>query len=137
MLVVFSSDSKMAANISLLKEQKIDVIINLVSSKCVNYFPFEFEYQNYDISDNANSQILVKIKQILEFVEKQLLNDKRVFVHCYMGISRAPTIAMAFLMKTRQMNFDEAFDFVKSKVKQAEPNAGFLIQVMSLGTEKR
>ena len=47
----------------------------------------EFECQNFDIIDNANSQILIKIIQILENVENQIFNQKGVLINFYLGIS--------------------------------------------------
>ena len=131
--MVLSLDSQVAANFSVLKHHKIDFIVNLVSSKSPNSFPLDFQYLNYDINDNANSQILLKTIQILESVGQELLAQKRVLVHCYKGISRAPTIAIAYLMKFYGMTFDDAFDCVKAKVPHAEPNAGFLIQLNNFG----
>ena len=107
-------------------------MINLVSSKCTNYFPKEIEYFNYEINDNASSQILYQTLEILEVITEYVLKGEHVLVHCYKGISRAPTIAIAYLIRQKSMNFDDAFDFVRTKVPKTEPNAGFLIQLTNL-----
>ncbi len=48
------------------------------------------------------------------------------------GISRAPTVAIAYLIKFEAMGFDHAFDHVKRKSDKIDPNIGFLIQLQDL-----
>jgi protein-tyrosine phosphatase len=39
----------------------------------------------------------------------------RAFIHCTAGINRAPTLAAAFLIKTRNMSAREAYDYVTTR----------------------
>lgn len=107
-------------------------MVNLVAHRCPDHFPQHFEYFHFDLSDSPDAQILPQTTQILELLRLQLSLQKRTFVHCAKGISRAPTIAIAFLIRFHGLSFDDAFDFVRAKVSHAEPNAGFLMQLASL-----
>jgi len=45
------------------------------------------------------------------------------------GVSRAPTIATAYVMRKKKCTVDEALEFVKSKCPAACPNPGFVKQL--------
>jgi protein-tyrosine phosphatase len=53
------------------------------------------------------------------------LKKGNVLVHCFAGISRSATVVIAFLMKYKKMNFEEAFEFTKQKREIINPNFGF------------
>ena len=46
-----------------------------------------------------------------------------------MGISRSPSIVIAYLMYQNKMKFEEAYNFVKNKRKEISPNSGFQEQL--------
>lgn len=103
-----------------------------MSGKCPNFFPEYFTYFNYEISDRPSAEILARAAEILDAIRAQITHQKRIYVHCSKGISRAPTIAMAYLMRFNHLSFESAFDCVREKIKHADPNAGFLMQLASL-----
>lgn len=47
-------------------------------------------------------------------------------MHCNAGVSRAPTIVIAYLMKKFNMRLKEAYDLVKSVRSSIRPNEGFM-----------
>lgn len=52
-----------------------------------------------------------------------------VLVHCNAGISRSPSIVVAYLMCRRQKSLSEALRQVKAARPKANPNVGFLQQL--------
>jgi len=56
-------------------------------------------------------------------------------VHCNAGISRSPSVIIAFLMKYKKIKLNEAFDLVRSKRKSICPNPGFWEQLKSFERE--
>jgi protein phosphatase slingshot len=52
-----------------------------------------------------------------------------VFVHCAAGISRSPTIVMAYLIKSEGMSFWKAWQYVRSRRPFICPNDGFYKQL--------
>lgn len=60
----------------------------------------------------------------------------RVLVHCFMGVSRSATCAIAFLMIKRGMTLTEAMALVRSR-RDIHPNEGFIRQLQMLDRELR
>ena len=50
-------------------------------------------------------------------------------IHCLAGISRSPTLAIAYLMKHLHLNSEQAYKFVKEKRTTISPNFNFLGQL--------
>ena len=130
--MVFLSDALAVQMLPNLKSLSIGTIINLVAGKVKNLFPDNFQYFNFELSDNSSFQLTQSINEVLKVVEKELLEGRRILIHCYKGISRAPAIGIAYLIRHKSMCFEDAFDHVKNKVGKADPNTGFLIQLSNL-----
>ncbi|KAL1868855.1 hypothetical protein VTK73DRAFT_3471 [Phialemonium thermophilum] len=52
----------------------------------------------------------------------------KVLIHCGLGISRSPTVVIAYLMRKRRRSVDEVLQFVKEK-RKIKPNANFMDQL--------
>lgn len=66
--------------------------------------------------------------------EAQKSNSK-VLIHCEAGISRSPTITVAYLIYKKNMEALEAYNFVKKLRPIVSPNFGFMGQLMELEGE--
>lgn len=52
--------------------------------------------------------------------------ENRVIVHCAAGISRSPTVVIAYLIQKKGMSFEDALDLVHRKRDIVRPNPFFL-----------
>lgn len=52
-----------------------------------------------------------------------------MLVHCYLGISRSPTLVTMYIMRKYNLNMEKALWKIKSKRRQVNPNAGFIKQL--------
>lgn len=59
----------------------------------------------------------------------------KVLVHCEAGISRSPTICMAYLMKTKLFRLEEAFEYIKQRRSLVSPNFSFMGQLLHYESE--
>ena len=62
-------------------------------------------------------------------INKHIINGERIFVHCYKGISRAPSFVMGYCILYKKMSLEQSFELVRMKSPIVDPNAGFLIQL--------
>ena len=62
--------------------------------------------------------------------------NAKVLVHCQAGISRSPTIVIAYLMKKEKKEFQTVYNEVKAIRPIIEPNFKFYIQLVEYGKKK-
>lgn len=52
--------------------------------------------------------------------------NKKILFHCYAGISRSVTFAIAYLMVINNLSVESAYNLIKSKRSCIQPNYGFI-----------
>jgi dual specificity MAP kinase phosphatase len=57
-------------------------------------------------------------------------NNSKVLVHCQAGVSRSPTIVIAYIMKKYSLNLNEAYSKVREMRPIIAPNLIFMSQLM-------
>ncbi len=55
------------------------------------------------------------IDQGVEFIQSQITNQRKVYVHCQAGIGRGATIVLCYLIKYQNMNPKDAAQLISSK----------------------
>lgn len=69
------------------------------------------------------------------FLDHVKQSGGRVLVHCEAGISRSPTICMAYIMRTQRLRLDAAFDIIKQRRDVISPNFSFMGQLLQFESE--
>lgn len=87
------------------------------------------------ISDSSHSPISSHFAAAHEFIEQARKENKKVVVHCEVGMSRSPTIVISYLMKYKNINLREAYNLVKSRRPIIQPNVGFIKQLLAYENE--
>nr|XP_032808061.1 dual specificity protein phosphatase 1 [Petromyzon marinus] len=119
-----------ASRRELLDAIGITALLN-VSADLPNHFEGLFTYKSIPVEDNHKADIGAWFLEAIDFIDSTRRGGGRVFVHCHAGVSRSATICLAYLMKTRRLRLDEAFEFVRQRRSVISPNFNFLGQLQS------
>lgn len=120
-LIVGSQD--VAMELKVLHNFNVTHILN-VGYGIANFFETDFVYKNIEILDVPECNIRLVFDECFQFIDEGQ-KDGCVLVHCNAGVSRAPTIVIAYLMNRNHMRFTEALQLVKSVRPSIRPNDGF------------
>jgi protein-tyrosine phosphatase len=106
---------------------------NIKSILCVgndmqNIFANEYNYMKLEIEDRIDENILFNFEGVYSFIEESLTKGG-ILIHCRGGISRSPTIILAYLMKKNKIPFEEAYKYLYELKSDINPNEGFLEQL--------
>ncbi|XP_018021060.1 uncharacterized protein LOC108677353 [Hyalella azteca] len=79
--------------------------------------------------DTPESRIHACLLKCIAFIDQVKRRNGVVLVHCNAGVSRAPTVVIAYCMKFLRISYSEALKFVKEKRPYIKPNEGFVEQL--------
>jgi protein-tyrosine phosphatase len=84
------------------------------------------------IDDDEDEKISLHFFTVYEIISRALSENKNVIVHCAAGMSRSPSLVIAYLMIENRWCYEEAYNYVKNKRPIVEPNIGFVKQLKAL-----
>lgn len=123
-----------ASSMECLIKLSITALLN-VSQDCTRPFNSQLHYKWIPVDDSHTADISSHFQEAFEFIDCVRRAGGRVLVHCEAGISRSPTICMAYLMKTMKLCLDEAFDYIKQRRSIISPNFSFMGQLQQYELE--
>jgi hypothetical protein len=126
-----------------LEENQITHIINCSGDYSDQYFPQDFIYKTYFLKDSVRENIECTFYDSIEFIENAKKKGGRIYVHCVQGVSRyqnlvfnfphfssrSTTICLAYLIFSKKMTCQSAFDLVQKLRPIANPNMIFNAQL--------
>ncbi|CAG0904213.1 unnamed protein product [Darwinula stevensoni] len=119
-----------AMNKELLMSYNINYIVNVSTSGDQPDFIQDSHFLRIPVNDNYNDRLAPHLNRAFEFLDKVEEASGNVLVHCLMGISRSPSVAIAYIMMKQGLSWEEAYRIVKSKRATISPNFNFLGQLM-------
>ncbi|CAE8641775.1 unnamed protein product, partial [Polarella glacialis] len=78
-----------------------------------------------NIADDNNESMYDFFSDAVDQIDSWLKQGKNVLVHCSSGISRSPTLMMAFLMKVKQVSLRKAYHAVRTARPCVAPGTQF------------
>jgi len=126
---IFLGNARNANNIEDIINFRITYVLNCALEVHDKNLPKHIKYYHIKLVDTPQTDIIPFLEKALDFIELARKNKKKILIHCKLGISRSPSILIAYLVKYMNLSTMTAFDFIKSKRKQIQPNPGFLLQL--------
>lgn len=103
------------------------------SKKQANDATFELSYTV--LLQSRYSLLTVERFFLLSLLDHVKQSGGKVLVHCEAGISRSPTICMAYIMRTQRLRLEAAFDIIKQRRDVISPNFSFMGQLQQFESE--
>jgi protein-tyrosine phosphatase len=122
-----------ATNKEWLKQTGISVVVSaLTRGEFRDYMlPLDLEAQDiYHIEvDDAHEEVIhTHFRSVHRILQEAHKEGKQVLVHCAGGVSRSPTLVIAYLMLEKGWPFQEALTYVLMR-REVDPNDGFRQQL--------
>ncbi len=121
---VFLGNEEGGLNKEKLKELGVTHIL-ICGLDLHKFHPKEFTYKHFLIDDHPNEDLKKYFRESLMFMD----SSKKVYVHCWAGVSRSASIVIAYIMWKNKYNYEEAYSFVKERREWINPNEGFISQL--------
>ena len=99
----------------LLFRNNYSYILNIrVTKKYDNLNLKRFEIKNIPVQE-FKSPSLGQLAEGAKFIHEAVRNNKKIYIHCKEGISRAPCFLVAYLIKYESMNIRDAIQLIRRK----------------------
>lgn len=129
---IFLGNFEGAQDVELLRSNGVEKVLALLED-FLEYRKFDgIEYKQVLIVDNVKANLLGILPECLEFVSNAQKVGQNVFVHCVAGISRSPSVLIAYFMVKYSVNYYTARDYVNKGRPGIYPNKGFISQLRQL-----
>ena len=128
---MFLGTFKNANNLEELKILRIKYILNCAIEIKPRNLPNYIKYFHLNLTDSPTTDITKFFEQAFSFIELARKKKEKILIHCKLGISRSPTILIAYFIKNMGHTTMSALEFLKSKRSQVHPNPGFITQLNS------
>ncbi|KAI6184229.1 Protein-tyrosine-phosphatase [Aphelenchoides bicaudatus] len=124
----FLGSQQDAQNPTILKKFGITRVINLSDAPKSDLIEPD-NFLRIPIRDSHDAKILPHFDEAFEFIEEARRTNQKILVHCLAGISRSPTLCIAYIMRSKGWTCDKAYKFVKSRRPSVSPNLNFVGQL--------
>ena len=116
-------------NLKWLQYHNIQAIVQLEDLGAARWS--DMIYLNIEIADDPNEDILQYLDKTTEFIHHHRNAGHGVLIHCFMGVSRSATVAIAWFGHLFDFDFsyEWVFDEIKSCRSCINPNEGFIRQL--------
>jgi len=126
---LYLGNMKDASDVTVLNRLGIGYVLNVTSKPPSYDMQPGIIYKQLIADDNGLQNLRQFFEEAFEFIDLAKSNSSGVLIHCQAGISRSPTIAVAYLMKFYPMAMSDAYKFVKTKRSIISPNLNFMGQL--------
>ena len=122
---------------AMLKVYDLMLLLQTASSRSAYQMRMHVDFlthrcRRYPLKDVEEQEIIPFFSQATEFINEAEQSGGKLLLHCHEGKSRSITLALAYLMQTKDWTLKQALEFVTGHRPCASPNAGFMTQLLKL-----
>lgn len=119
-----------AADPNTLTRLGIDHVLNVTAVTPTYQQSPNINYKQLLAADNGSQNIKQYFDEAFTFIDAAKDCKGSVLIHCQAGVSRSPTIAIAYLIKYFSMSMVDAYKFIKCRRSIISPNLNFMGQLL-------
>ncbi|KAL3993769.1 Dual specificity phosphatase catalytic domain family protein [Acanthocheilonema viteae] len=120
-----------AMNSRLLSKYGIKYVINLsVNCPEPDILKQEGHFMRIPVNDTYQAKLLPHFEDAFRFLDNVYERGSVALVHCLAGISRSPTLAIAYMMRRNNWTSEQAYRYVKERRPSISPNFNFMGQLL-------
>lgn len=128
---LYLGNERDAADGAALERAGIRYILNLTCNvPFYNTANKNYVFKRIAVNDCHSQNLQQFFTEAFDFIEEARANKSKVLVHCQAGISRSPTIVIAYLMYHSHLSMAEANSQVKKLRSIIAPNLIFVSQLL-------
>jgi atypical dual specificity phosphatase len=109
----------------------LNVTTDLVEPHCTE-LGSDIEWHRIPLHDSEDQSITEALDESLRLIDRAEAAGGKTLIHCHEGRSRSVTLCLAYLITRNHMPLEDALNFIKSSRPEAQPNTGFMKQLMTL-----
>jgi protein-tyrosine phosphatase len=118
-----------ARNLQALEKEGIYYILNVTKAIPMPPASSKFIAKRIAVNDCPGQNLKQHFEEAFDFIDEAKNNNSKVLVHCQAGVSRSPTIVIAYMMSRLHITMNEAMERVRQQRPIIEPNFVFLNQL--------
>merc|ERR1711971_165400 len=92
----------------------------------------DIQWHRIPINYTEQEDISEALDEALGLIDDAAAAGGKVLIHCHEGRSRSVAVCLAYFITRKFMPLSDALNLVKSHRPQAQPNPGFMKQLMAL-----
>jgi dual specificity MAP kinase phosphatase len=119
-----------ASSLACLTSLGVTHVINVTANLPLHFEAEGIRYLRLPASDSGSQNLRQYFAEAIDFIDAARASKGRVLVHCQAGVSRSPTIVLAYLIARSQLSLSDAFTLVKDRRSIVAPNINFMGQLL-------
>ena len=116
---LYLGNINLASDICFLKENNINAIVNCTIDEPFNIYFNDKDKLRISVNDSKHKDNINSFKKSIiegiDFIDKCINSNKKVYVHCFWGLMRSSTLVCGYLIKKYNINYKDAIIIVKEK----------------------
>uniref|UniRef100_A0A0N7ZBB6 protein-tyrosine-phosphatase n=2 Tax=Scylla olivacea TaxID=85551 RepID=A0A0N7ZBB6_SCYOL len=131
---LYIGNARDAQDLRVLQALGITRVLNVTSHVPGYHQDSGICYKTLPAMDSGHQNLRQYFDEAIHFIDEARQSGARVLVHCQAGVSRSPTIVIAYLMKHTRMTMVDSYKYVKARRIIISPNLNFMGQLVEWET---